>query len=150
MVSMTCFERMNHIDDAPITFAVVNYGGWGARPKGIVLYNDGVLCSYERDQFPEKEDAEESITPVGFAPRMVEDILGLILANEKKISCFPEELHGDAFDMGFTEINFNGKCCYAYALSCCPEGKEIIFWKDAILCCIKRYGYYNYVKDLFG
>ena len=146
---MTCFEIMNHIDDAPIAFAVVNYGGWGARPKGIILYSDGVLCSYERDQFPEIEDAVESIRPIGYAPQMVEEILNLIRNNEEKISRFPEELRGDALDAGNTEINFHGKCCNAYALSCCPEGKEIIFWKDVILCCIKRYGYYSYLKEIF-
>ena len=145
---MSCFEKMNHPDSAPIAFAVVNYGGWGARPKGIILYSDGVLCTYERDKFFEEEEAEETITPVGFAPQMAEEIMNLIHEKEKIISHFPEELRGDAFDAGSTEINFHGKCCDGYALSCCPEGKEIIFWEDVILCCIKRYGYYSCLKGV--
>lgn len=145
---MTCFEKMKHLDGTPIAFATVHYGCWGANPKGIILYSDGVLCIYERDQFPEEDDARENITPVGFAPQMAEEVLNLIHEKEKVISQFPGELFGDALDAGYTEINFNGKCCYGYALSCCPEGKEICFWENVILCCIKRYGYYSSLKGV--
>lgn len=86
--------------------------------------------------------------PVVFAPQMAEEVLNLIHEKEKVISQFPGELFGYALDAGYTEINFNGKCCYGYALSCCSEGEEICFWVDVILCCIKRYGYYSSLKGV--
>ena len=108
-VPMNCFERMRLTDSAPIAFATVRYGSWGARPKGIIFYSDGVLCTYERERFFEEEEARETITPVGFAPQMAGEVLNLIHEKEKVISQFPGELFGDALDAGYTEINFNGK-----------------------------------------
>lgn len=138
---MTWFEQMKHPTSADIVFAVIDEGGWGACPQGVILYSDGVLCEYNRDAFFENEPAKETFTLLGSNPKMAEEILDLIRENDKRISRLPVDMRGCATDQRFTEINFHGKCCEAYAIFDCPDAEETIFWHNEILRCIRRYGY---------